>query len=339
MSFKGESMLKKKALMLYNPGETKFNLTFPPELLAELQEKVDLVIPPRPLPALESYKELYEADILITGWGTPHLPLDVMDKGRVQYICHVTGAMRGMLDRNFFEHGIPVTNWGSSISRTIAEASLTMILGSLRRIRIIQEEIHNRGGYRGVPFPDSLFERKVGLFGLGAIARELVKLLQPFHTHISAYDPYVPEEVFTQLSVERVTDLRTLFSTSDIISVHAAKTEETYHIINKELLQLMPPDGVLVNTSRGSLISEDDLAAELNAGRLWAALDVYEREPLSQDSPLRGSERILLFPHQAGPTLDRYIDMGRLVLDNIQRFLDDEPLLYQVSLKQYDIMT
>jgi phosphoglycerate dehydrogenase-like enzyme len=332
--------LKKKALMLYNPGEMKFNLTFPPELLAELQEMVDLTIPPRPFPAdLAQLNELYDAEILITGWGTPQLPLDLIEKGRLQYICHVTGAMRSMVHRRFFEHGIPATNWGASISRTIAEASLAMMLGSLRRIRTIQEELHNRGGYRGVPYPDSLFERKVGLFGLGAIARELVKLLQPFHVQIKGYDPYVPDDIFAQLGVERVADLKTLFSTSDIISVHAAKTAETYHIVNKELLQLMPENGVLVNTSRGSLINEDDLAAEVKAGRLWVALDVYEREPLPQDSPLRGSERILLFPHQAGPTLDRYIDMGRLTLENIRRFLNNEPLLYPVTIKQYDIMT
>jgi (S)-sulfolactate dehydrogenase len=102
---------------------------------------------------------------------------------------------------------------------------------------------------------------------------------------------------------------------------------------------LLPDDGVLVNTSRGSLINEADLAEQLEAGRLWAALDVYDPEPISVDSPLRGQERILLFPHTAGPTVDRLVDMGRLAVDNIRRFLADEQVLHRVTVEQYDLMT
>jgi phosphoglycerate dehydrogenase-like enzyme len=94
-----------------------------------------------------------------------------------------------------------------------------------------------------------------------------------------------------------------------------------------------------VNTARGALIDEDDLAAELRAGRLWVGLDVYQREPLAADSPLRGLERLLLFPHQAGPTPDRWIDMGRMAVANIRRYLANEPVLAQVTAEQYDIMT
>ena len=88
-----------------------------------------------------------------------------------------------------------MTNWGSAISRTVAEASLMMILACLRRVRPIQEELHNRGGYRSVPQPGSLFERRVGLLA-SALSRELVSLLRPFDVEIRAYDPYVPEERF-----------------------------------------------------------------------------------------------------------------------------------------------
>jgi phosphoglycerate dehydrogenase-like enzyme len=238
-----------------------------------------------------------------------------------------------------FVDGALVTNWGTSISRTIAEAALMMILGCLRRVRPAQEELHNRRGYRSVPKAHSLFERSVGLYGFGAIARELVQLLKPFQVQIRAYDPYVPSECFVEYGVEQVTSLEVLFGECDIISLHAAKTPETFGVVNKKMLDLLPDDGVIVNTSRGSLVNEADLAEQLRAGRLWAALDVYEPEPIAADSPLRGQERILLFPHSAGPTEDRLIDMGRLAVGNIRRYLTGEPVLHRVTTAQYDLMT
>lgn len=332
-----------RLLNVFYPGEERFSATFPTPLLEELRSLVDYRAIPRP-PRGETQGpaylgELYEAEILLTGWGTPLLPLDLAERGKLKYICHVTGGVRGMIPRELFEQGVLVTNWGSAISRTIAEASLMMILACLRRVRPIQEELHNRGGYGGVPRPNSLFERRVGLLGFGAIARELVTLLRPFDVEVKAYDPYVPDEQFVALGVERAEDVRTLFETSDIVSLHAARTEETSKIVNKELLRLLPDDGVLVNTARGALIDEDDLAQELRAGRLWAALDVYEREPLPVVSSLRGIERLLLFPHQAGPTPDRWIDMGRMAVANIRRYLANEPVLAQVTAEQYDRMT
>lgn len=333
----------KRLLNLFYPGEAKFAAAFPPSLLAELQEIVDYhAIPGPPTRAVQDptyLDELYKAEILLTGWGTPMLPDDLAEKGHVKYICQVTGAVRGQMSRRLLEQGVIVSNWGTSISRTISEAALMMILGCLRRVRSIQELMHHQQGYRPAPDPDSLFERRVGLFGFGAIARELVPLLRPFHVQIKAFDPYVPASLFAELGVEQVHDLRTLFANSDIISVHAARTEETTGIINKDLLRLLPDQGVLVNTARGALINEMDLAQELQAGRLWAALDVYVREPLPADSPLRGLDRLLLFPHQAGPTIDRYVDMGRLAVDNIRRYVAGQPIKGQVTVEQYDIMT
>jgi phosphoglycerate dehydrogenase-like enzyme len=332
-----------RLLNLYYPDERRFTATFPPNLLAELQEMIMYRrLPGPPAPSLADpavMRELHEADILLTGWGTPQLPTEIMERGKVKYICHVTGTIRSCIPRELLAQGLLVSNWGAVISRTIAEAALMMILGCLRRVRPIQEDLHNRQGYRAAPAPDSLFERRVGLFGLGAIACELVSLLRPFHAHVSAYDPYVTDERFAAMGVQRAPDLRSLFIASDIVSVHAANTAETSGVIGGDLLKLLPNNGVLVNTARGALINEADLAAELQAGRLWAALDVFAKEPLPLNSPLRGLDRVLLFPHQGGPTLDRYIDMGRLAVDNIRRFLADEPVLYKVSTEQYDIMT
>jgi len=337
-------MSKVRLFDVFDPSLERYAAFFPEPLLAELKSLVDYRTVPHPKRAFvdtpEYQEELYNAEILLTGWGTPLLPVDLAEKGKVKYICHVTGALRGMVPKELLEAGIKVTNWGSSISRTIAEASLMMILGCLRKVKPIQDIIHLQGGYRPTGLKvQSLFERKVGLFGLGAIARDLVALLKPFNVEIYAYSPHVPQEIMDSLGVKRVTSLRELFTTCDIISVHAARTPANMGAVNAELLQLLPDDGILVNTSRGAVINEAALIAEVQKGRLWVALDVYDKEPLPVDSPLRGSPRVLLFPHVAGPTMDRYVDATRHALDNIRRYLAGEPLVAQVTAAQYDLIT
>ena len=333
-----------KILDLFFPPQHRRDDIFSPEMERELQSLADYQAYNGGDINCESdssvlRKALYEADIIITGWGAPLLPVDLKEKGKLSYVCSISGGVRANVPRVLLEHGLLVSNWGSAISRTIAEATLMMILGCLRRIRPTQEVIHNRGGYWSVPDPQSLFERKVGLFGFGAIARALVPLLRPFDVEIYAYDPYLPEHVFEKYGVKPVASLESLFSTCDIISLHAAKTLQTNGVINQDILRLLPEDGVLVNTSRGACLNEAHLAAELNSGRLWAALDVYNQEPIPQDSPLRGSERLLLFPHKAGPTKDRRIDMGRFALANLRRYLAGEPVEAVVTLAQFALMT
>lgn len=332
-----------RILDLFYPNAERSKAFFTPELLKEFQSLGDYrrLAPKREAalahPAYE--EELYKAEIIVTGWGSPLLPADLASKGQLKYVCNFTGEMRRVVPRTLIEQGVMVTNWGNSISRTVAEASLMMILACLRRVKYVQDEMHLRKGYTMSISPDSLFERTVGLFGLGSIARELVSLLKPFQVKIQAYSPHVSQELMQELGVHKVDDLRTLFATSDVISVHAARTPQNMGIINRELLQLLPDDGVLVNTARGAVINEDDLIEELRANRLWVALDVYQQEPLPADSPFRGMERVLLFPHQAGPTNDRFVDVTRHAIDNIRRYLAGEPLVAQVTCAEYDRMT
>jgi phosphoglycerate dehydrogenase-like enzyme len=94
-----------------------------------------------------------------------------------------------------------------------------------------------------------------------------------------------------------------------------------------------------VNTARGAIIDTDALVAALKTGRIHAALDVYEDEPLPADSPLRGLPNCQLWPHWGCPTRDRIIDCGRLAVDNVRRYLEGEHPLHQVTLARYDTAT
>ena len=281
-----------------------------------------------------------QPEILVTGWGTAMLTMRAYRASPgLKYLCHCAGTVRKIVEPEVIEAGLLVSNWGPLPARTVAEASLMMTLAGLRKVSGFIRMM-DAGGWRDDDLTAvSLFERKVGLQGLGVIAQEFVRLLEPFGIDISAYSPHCPDEVFERLGVRRETSLAKLYSDNDVISIHASNTPENCHVVDKKILDGMQDGAVLVNTARGAIIDEAALAEKLREGKLWAALDVYEEEPLPEDSPLRGLTNVLLLPHCGGPTADRRKDMGRHALENLTRYLNGEEVTDVVTRRKYDLIT
>ncbi|HJP28711.1 MAG TPA: NAD(P)-dependent oxidoreductase, partial [Dehalococcoidia bacterium] len=105
------------------------------------------------------------------------------------------------------------------------------------------------------------------------------------------------------------------------------------------ILGEMEDGAVFVNTARGAVVDTDALIAELKSGRIYASLDVYDTEPLEEDSELRGMRNCQLTCHSAGPTLDRMIDFGEATIDNIERYTKGEDLERIVDAQKYDLIT
>ena len=315
-----------------------------PEKMAELREMVNLTERlgmPRDEETYARALQESQAEIVITGWGSPVLTMKAYKANpQLKYVCNLTGSVRPMLDRDVMETGILATNWGTLIGPTVAEGALLGILSCLRRTTHTTLLMHVEKGWRsGEKDVESLFYQKVGLHGFGIIAQNLVKLLAPFKCEISTYSPHAPDEALEACGVKRVTDLKTLYATNKIISNHASKTPENHHIVNAEILAAMQDGAILVNTGRGAVIDTDALVAELKTGRIYASLDVYDPEPPPPDSPLRGLRNCHMTCHTAGPTPDRMVDMGEAGIENIRRYISGEPLENTVDLAKYDLIT
>ena len=283
-----------------------------------------------------------DAEIVLTFWGTPKATREVMAANpQFKYLCHIAGTVRKIVDRDAIAAGLIVTNWGKVISRICAEASLLMILSCLRCSTAVTLDMHvKRIWPKEAKYePRSLFERTVGLHGLGVIAQELVTLLRPFKVTIRAFSPHTPQEVFDSLGVCRADDLKTLYATCEVISIHTGNTPENFHAVNADILRAMPDGAVLVNTARGEIIDTAALVAELKTGRIAASLDVYEGGELPADSPLRGLPNCQLFPHWGCPTRDRIIDCGKLAVQNVARYLRGEEPTNRLTPERYDTMT
>lgn len=312
------------------------------EKMAELATLVNLTVHNGMARDETSYSQALQetqAEIVITGWGSPILTAKVLrENPQLKYLCQLTGGLRGVIDREAMATGLLVTNWGDLIGPTVAEGALLGILACLRKTTEVDFLMHQEKGWRGRN-EQSLFKQTVGLHGFGIIAQNLAKLLVPFHCEISTYSPHAPDTVLQEHGVKRITDLKTLYAKNRVISVHASKTPENHHIVNAEILAAMQDGAVLVNTARGAVIDTEALVAELQTGRIYASLDVYEKEPLPADSPLRGLLNCHLTCHTAGPTEDRMVDIGDGAVENIRCYIQGEPVQRVVDLGKYDLMT
>lgn len=322
--------------------EQEKNEFMPPDIEAGLREMFpNLVWVDAPLEVGQWHYSLREQrpEIVVCAWETPPLPLEAAE--HLKYLCFLCGSVRSLVPRELIERGLIVTNWGSIVSNTVAECSLLLILSALRRVGNWSVAMRTRGEWKQGRHPDtlSLFGRRVGLHGLGAISRELARLLVPFNVELSAYSPSVPDETYRKLNIRRADSLEDLFSTSDVLVELAPGKPDNYHLVGDDLLRLLPQQAVFVNLGRGMVVDEAALVRASRERGLHIALDVYETEPLPADSPLRRLDNITLLPHLGGPTPDRRRDCGELALQNLGYYVSDLPLMNVIDLGTYDRAT
>lgn len=279
-----------------------------------------------------------EPEVLIACWNTPPLPAAL--PSRLRYLCYLTGSVKKVVARAHLEQGLQVTNWGSSISRIVAEGALFHILSCLRRGPAWCIAMHTDGGWKTSQTETaSLFGRKVGLHGFGQVARELVKLLRNFSVEINVFAPDVTSALESEWGISRMASLDQLFSENNIVVELAPLIPETVRIVQERHLRLLRPGSVFVNVGRGDLVDEAALVRVAREGKVQFGLDVFTVEPLPRDHPLRGLLNVSLTPHLAGPTTDRRCDAGAWALRNLRAYAAGHPLSARVTVENYDLKT
>ncbi len=162
--------------------------------------------------------------------------------------------------------------------------------------------------------------KTVGLVGFGNIGRKVAQRVKAFGADVLYHDVIRPGfEEEAELGVTYA-PLDLLLKTSDIVSLHVPLSKETKGLINRTAIDLMKPTAVVINTSRGGVISEADLVEAVGSGRLLGAgLDVYESEPLKENHPFRSLKNVVMTPHVGGNTVDNNPAMARRAVENIVR--------------------
>ncbi len=215
---------------------------------------------------------------------------------------------------------IPVVNAPAASAISVAELALAHMLALARRLpqadRSVKAGRWEKKAFEGV----ELYGKTLGLVGSGRIGAEVAKRAKAFGMRVIAYDPYLPPSVAQERGIE-LTSLEAVLLGSDFVSVHAALTDETRHMIGAKQLALMKKSAYLLNCARGEIVDEDALAASIRAGEIaGAALDVYETEPPS-GSPILAVEPTSLTPHVGASTKEAQVRVGETVVDDVLRIL------------------
>jgi D-3-phosphoglycerate dehydrogenase len=197
-----------------------------------------------------------------------------------------------------------------------------MILAETRNIARSHAQLKRNVWQRSFPNSGAIPElrgKTVGLVGYGAVGQLVCNYLQAFGSDVIAFDPYFTGDP----SPAKLVTLDTLMETSDIVSIHARLTDESYHLIGERELALMKPRAVLVNTARSGLVDEKALIEVLRAGRIFgAALDVFDEEPLPPDHPFIELENVTITAHLAGSTKDAFDNSVRLIAGHIHNAIN-----------------
>jgi glycerate dehydrogenase len=170
-----------------------------------------------------------------------------------------------------------------------------------------------------------LANKTIGIIGFGRIGQQVCKIAESFGMNILAYDPYKSDEI--KCSNYKWAELDELFRESDIISLHCPLFPETKGIINKDSLNKMKKSAFLINTSRGPLVIDKDLAEALNSERIaGAGLDVLSEEPPKADNPLLSAKNCLITPHISWATYEARARLMTIAADNLKAFIENKPI-------------
>ena len=282
---------------------------------------------------------LSDADACITGWYTPSITSGALASApRLRLIAHTGGSVKSLIPPEAYDRGVAVSHVAVLIADAVAEATILSILLGLRRYHEMDRRLKAGAEARSVGYDGRLLGAlTVGLVGAGYVGRKVVPLLRAFGARVLLYDPYLPDQDAAALGVEKV-PLRELMASSDVVSLHAPPTDETRRMIGRAELDLLRDGAVFVNSADPWLVDENALLETLRTGRIWAALDRFDPEPLALDSPYRPLENVLVTPHVAGATVDTLRRQGAAAVDEVERFFAGEALRYRVPSERLALM-
>ena len=279
-----------------------------------------------------------DVDAVIVGRGGGGLTEEIVLAAKnLKAVGVVGGSVRMALPEFVLDRGIAILNTGWAMSNAVAEFTVAMMLCGLRDIPYMIDAMRSDGWGRARN-PLDLTGKAVGLVGFGMIARRVAEFLRPFHNEIRACDPYVEAAEMANYGAQKA-DLHGLLRSSLVVSIHAGLTPETRGMIGAEALRMIPDGGLLVNTARAGVVDEAALIAELKAGRIRAALNVYWKEPLPKDHPLRGLDNVILTPHGGGATQDTLKRHSRSIVDDLERFFKGEAQQHGITREMVGRMT
>ena len=277
------------------------------------------IYPTRPSSPADLAERIGDSEIVVNIRATSKFTAEVLSKCRALRLISIWGTGTDHVDLAAAkQHGVRVTNTPGVSAVAVAEHALALMMAVAKRTVQVDQQV--RQGRWPRAMVTQLRGKTLGLVGTGAIGREVARLGAGIGMRVIAWTFHPGGDIAEWVSLDEVLRL------SDVVSVHVRLSPETTGLIGREQLTLMKPGAILINTARGGIVREADLIDALRTNHLaGAGLDVFETEPLPQESPLYALPNVVLTPHAAGTTPETTEAGLALAVENAFSFLGGEP--------------
>jgi D-3-phosphoglycerate dehydrogenase len=278
-------------------------------------------------PLKDPAKQLAPFDIVCLMRERTPFPRALIEKLPNLKFVSLTGARSPSLDTQALkERGIPVSNTRSAGGGlSTVELTWGLIIAGARGLAKGERNMRAGRWHDGLHAGFSLGGKRLGLLGLGNIGARVAAIGKAFGMECSSWSQNLTREKTDAAGVALVSK-EELFAQSDVVTIHLVLSDRTRNLVSGNDLKRMKPGALLVNTSRGPIVDEKELISWLRTNRNHAALDVYEREPLPADHPLRKMENVTLSPHLGYVHEDNYRIFYRDTVENVAAWLAGKPI-------------
>ena len=278
------------------------------------------------LPHEEIIDAAKDAEVLICNKAV--IDADIMDKCKnLKYIGLFATGYNNISTDEARKRGIVVVNVPGYSTYSVAQLTMAFILSHATSLHSYNESTHSGEWIKSYafsyfPYPiTELYGKTLGVYGMGAIGRKVAECARVLGMNVIACTRTVRDNDYEYVSVEE------LFKRSDYLTLHAPLTADNRELVCEKTLSLMKPTAYLINTSRGGVINEADLADALNNGKIaGAALDVLTVEPMKEGNPLLKAKNCTITPHVAWASLESRIRLINIVAENIKAYQNGTPV-------------
>ena len=320
-----------KSIFLLN--EPSYPLIYPNPLPDEIGRRTQLV---GPVLTAANWRtagaEARQAEAIFSGWGMARIDEEFLSFfPRLKVVFYGSGTIRSFSTDAMWDRGIRVTTSAKANAESVVEFTVAQILLSMKRMWSQARAMRGEGAdpFSG-PAPGNAGST-VGLISLGVIGRLVAERLMTYQHRVIAYDPFIAPEIAESLNIKLVS-LEELFERSDVVSCHTPLLETTCDMLQRAHFSSMKAGATFINTARGGVVDEVAMCEVLKERKdLFALLDVTNPEPPGPDSPLRRLPNVLVTPHIAGCLGPECRRMGQLMVDELDRYLAGQPLLYELD--------
>jgi phosphoglycerate dehydrogenase-like enzyme len=275
-----------------------------------------------------------DAEIILASWGTPKFDKELLDAmPNLKMVAYAAGTVKKIVTDEFWARDIKITSSAAANAVAVAEYTASAMVFLAKNIRHAADQYKDDDKGKFLALRDSpvgFNGLNVGLVSASYVGLEVIRLLQSYNVSIAVYDPYLTPDEAEKLGIKKM-ELNDMMAWADVVSVHAPKLPETQNLIGREQLQLMKDGSFFLNTSRGTVVDYGALVEITPQKHIECVIDVTDPdEPLPTGSPLRQLNNVLITPHIAGSRGNEQQLMGTMAIEEIKRFVTEQPLRYQV---------